>query len=49
LGWLVKPSPVDPATLAIVAILLVLIGLAAAFYPSWRGSRVDPSTALRTD
>ena len=48
-NWLVKPAPVDPATLLMVAVLLVLIGLAAAFYPSWRGARVDPSTALRTD
>ena|SRR5687767_8332300 len=45
--WLVKPAPVDPSTLTVVAILLVLIGLAAAIFPSWRGARVDPSTALR--
>ena len=47
--WLVKPAPVDPSTLAIVAVLLVLIGLAAAFFPSWRGARVDPSAALRVE
>jgi putative ABC transport system permease protein len=47
--WLVKPAPVDPTTLLIVAVLLVLIGLAAASYPSWRGTRVDPSTALRIE
>ena len=45
--WLVKPAPVDPATLLIVAVLLVLIGLAAAFWPSRRAARVDPGTALR--
>ena len=48
-SWLVKPAPVDPLTLVIVAVLLVLIGLTAAFYPSWRGARVDPSTALRIE
>jgi ABC-type antimicrobial peptide transport system permease subunit len=47
--WLVKPATIDPATLFIVAVLLVLIGLAAALYPSWRGARLDPSRALRTD
>ena len=47
--WLVKPATVDPATLLIVAVLLMLIALIAAFYPSWRGARVDPSTALRMD
>ena len=47
--WLVKPATVDPATLSIVAVLLVVVGLIAAFYPSWRAARVDPSTALRMD
>jgi putative ABC transport system permease protein len=47
--WLVKPAPVDPVSLSVVAALLVVIGLTAAFYPSWRAARVDPSTALRID
>jgi predicted permease len=47
--WLVKPATVDPATVVIVAALLVAVGLTAAFYPSWRAARVDPSMALRTD
>lgn len=36
--WLVKPAPIDPTTLFFVAVLLVLIGLGAAFYPSWKGA-----------
>jgi putative ABC transport system permease protein len=47
--WLVKPATVDPASLLIVAVLLMLIGLTAAFWPSWRASRVDPGTALRNE
>jgi putative ABC transport system permease protein len=47
--WLVKPASVDPVTLALVAVLLVLIGLTAAFYPSWRAARADPTAALRLD
>ena len=47
--WLVKPATVDPATLSIVAVLLVVVGVTAAFYPSWRAARVDPSTALRVE
>jgi putative ABC transport system permease protein len=48
-NWMVKPAAIDPPTLLIVAVLLVLIGLIAALYPSWRAARVDPSTALRID
>ena len=47
--WLVKPATVDPVTLLIVAVLLVLIGLTAAVWPSWRASRVDPGAALRAE
>jgi ABC-type antimicrobial peptide transport system permease subunit len=48
-AWLVRPATVDPVSLLTVAVLLVLIGLSAAFYPSWRASRVDPGTALRAE
>ena len=39
----------DPATLAVVVILLFAIALAAAWVPARRAARVDPMTALRHD
>jgi putative ABC transport system permease protein len=41
--------PADPITLAIVAVLLVAAGLAAAALPALRVTRVDPSEALRAE
>ncbi|MEP7116927.1 MAG: ABC transporter permease [Acidobacteriota bacterium] len=41
-------GPYDPRAFAIVAGLLLVIGLAAAFVPARRAARVDPMTALRT-
>jgi ABC-type antimicrobial peptide transport system permease subunit len=37
----------NPAVLGGAALLLALIGLAAAAIPGWRASRVDPLEALR--
>ena len=40
-------GPLDPATYAAVALLLVAAGLVACFLPAWRATRVDPVRALR--
>lgn len=42
-------SPLDPATIGSSALLLIGAGLLSALGPSRRATRVDPSTALRSD
>jgi putative ABC transport system permease protein len=42
-------SPNDPAAMAIVAGILIVVSIVAALSPAWRAARVDPMTALRTD
>jgi putative ABC transport system permease protein len=42
-------SPVDPAVIASVAVLLAVTALAAAFAPARRAASVDPLTVLRQE
>jgi len=42
-------SPFDPTSLALAITVLLVVGLAAAYLPSHRASRIDPVEALRSD
>jgi predicted permease len=42
-------SPVDPASLAIAALVLAATGIAASAVPAWRAARLDPVSALRVE
>ncbi len=42
-------TPTDPATLTMVAALLLAVGLAACSVPARQAMRVDPMAALRTE
>jgi putative ABC transport system permease protein len=46
-GMLFGLGPDDPATLLAAALVLVLVGLAAAGLPARRAARMDPAEALR--
>ncbi len=42
-------TPHDPATIAIVVAVLLVVAVAAALVPALRAARVDPVTALRSE
>jgi putative ABC transport system permease protein len=44
---LYRVSPSDPRTYVAVSLALLVIALTAAWVPSWRAARVDPTVALR--
>ena len=42
-------QPTDPATLVVVALLLLFVGLLASYLPARRAMRIDPMAALQGD
>jgi predicted permease len=41
--------PTDPLTLGAVTLVVAVVALLACLAPAWRGTRVDPMVALRTE
>jgi putative ABC transport system permease protein len=48
-AMLFEVNPVDPITLSLVTVVLLIVGLFACYLPARRAMRVDPLTALRTE
>lgn len=48
-GILVEVKPGDPATFAVIGLLLAIVSLAACLIPARRAAAVDPVVALRSE
>jgi ABC-type antimicrobial peptide transport system permease subunit len=48
-GLLYGVTSTDPATLVVVATVVVTVGAAACWLPAWRAARIDPVETMRTD
>jgi predicted permease len=48
-SMLYQTRALDPAVLAAVSLILLVVASAACLLPAWRASRVDPMQALRTE
>jgi putative ABC transport system permease protein len=46
---LFEVSATDPATFALIALLLVGVAFIASYIPAWRATKVDPLIALRSE
>jgi putative ABC transport system permease protein len=46
-SWLYAVKPSDPATFAVVPVLILLVSAGACLMPGWKATRVDPAEALR--
>ena len=44
---LVQTSPRDPLTIAAIVLVMILISVAACFWPARKATRLDPVIALR--
>ena len=48
-GLVFGVQPMDPATFASVAVMLLCVSAAACYLPAWRATRIPPTTALRAE